>query len=388
MNKALKIQGASAPCGDRERLQRVCTSPYGYEFLGIHMDTCSVGTCSANFAKWGLGHYVEPIYDGLHGIHRAIFRALDEGDLWHIFLIMRLLYTFAWAPWLGGKYLVEQRECIEELMRTHPQELRKLFDLFVPGIAVDMDDPSFAHDKARQDELFSNYTKSDLCNFLGPRMAICGWMSYYYGATYWDPRHNLRAFGIAAWAARRGLFGRRFTQISLAMEVCEKSAPAETKKAAEVVMAEVKALKADQVKAMAQLYLQGWGLQRKIRLIKTATHSSERRFHYLHTGSRGQAASLQHFSYLASPRGLDHVRQVFIEFENCKTLRYLGMITVDSDLPYILDKSRATQFVLNESSLYQQDFKVKVALSGALLRRSLWHTEGLPGHRWMLVLLQ
>ena len=107
VEKCLEDQGANAPYGDRERLLRVCKNLYGYEFLGIHMDTCSVGTCGANYAKWARGLYVEPVFDGLHGIHRAIFRALDLGDLWHIFLTLRLLYTFAWAPWLGGKYIVE-----------------------------------------------------------------------------------------------------------------------------------------------------------------------------------------------------------------------------------------------------------------------------------------
>ena len=266
-------------------------------------------------------------------------------------------------------------------MRTNRLELRKFFDVFVPGIAVDLEDPSFVHDKAKQDHLVENYAKSDICVNLGPRMAICGWMSYYRGITYWDPRHNLRAYGIAVWAARRGLFGKRFSQISLQVEVCEKSAPGETKKAAEAMLAEVKALKSDQVKAMTQHDLQGWGLQRKIRLIKTVTHSADRHFHWLHTGSRGQVASLDHFAYLASPRGLDHVRQVFFEIEACKTLRYLGMATVDSDLPAILSRERAKLYISNESTLYQQDFKVKVALAGTLLRRSLWHTEGLPGPR-------
>ena len=344
----MKMQGASAPAGDRERLLQITKNVYGYEFMGLHIDTCSVGACAANFAKWGLGLSVEPVFDGLHGIHRAIFRTFDLGDVWHIFLIMRLRYTFSWAPWLGGTYLDEMRECIEEPMRTHQLELRRLFELFVPGTAVFIENPSFAHDKARQYGLFLNFTKSDVCNNLGPCMAVHGWMSYYRGVEYWDPRHSLRGYGTAAWAARRGMFAKKFTQINLTIDACEKSAPGVTKKASEAVLAEAKALKADHVKAMPQLYLQGWGLRRKFGLIKTVTTSAERRFHYLHTGTRGDTASLQHFAYLASPSGLQHVTKVLSIFEDCTTLRFLGMITVDSDLPMIVDSSRAKSYVSSE----------------------------------------
>ena len=76
---------------------------------------------------------------------------------------MRLMYTFVWAPWLGGKYRVEMRQCVGGPMKTNPQELRKMFDLFVDGVTVDLQDPSFVHDKARQDDIFNHYTKSDVC---------------------------------------------------------------------------------------------------------------------------------------------------------------------------------------------------------------------------------
>ena len=129
--KAMKLQGTSAPKGDEERLTRVCRIPFPFEWCGAHIDTCSVGVCAVNCAKWGLDLYVEGFYDGLHGVHRAIFRALDESDHWHIFLILRLWYTFAWAPWMGGKYLVEMRQYIDELKKLCPKELRKLFQLFL-----------------------------------------------------------------------------------------------------------------------------------------------------------------------------------------------------------------------------------------------------------------
>ena len=113
----------------------------------------------AIFAKWGLSLYVEGIYDGLHGVHIAMFRALDRSSLWHVFLIMRLWYTFSRAPWMGGKDQIECRQCVEELMKYCPDRLRQLFNLFIPGIAIDIEYPPLQHDVARQDAMFTGYSK-------------------------------------------------------------------------------------------------------------------------------------------------------------------------------------------------------------------------------------
>ena len=63
----------------------------------------------------GLTLNAEPIYDGIHDIHRDIFRALDRGSLWTVCLAMKLLYTLSYGPWLGGNNLVELREAVAEL---------------------------------------------------------------------------------------------------------------------------------------------------------------------------------------------------------------------------------------------------------------------------------
>ena len=86
-------------------------------------------------------------------------------------------------------------------MKSCPDQLRQLFYIFIPGIAIDIEDPSFQHDAAKQDAMFTGYPKSKTVNELGPRMAVGGWMTYYRGATFWGPQHNLRAYGLAAWGA-------------------------------------------------------------------------------------------------------------------------------------------------------------------------------------------
>ena len=158
------------------------------------------------------------------------------------------------------------------------------------------------HDEKKQDELFDNYETSPVCNALGPRMTISGWMNYYRGMTFWDPQHNKCAFGISARAARRGALSGKFAEFKFVPVHCDKSAPGNTKKSKESMVAEVKALKSDQVKSMTQLYLQGWSLQRKVRHMKLATTSAERHFHYLHTkNARTHTATFEHYQVLASP---------------------------------------------------------------------------------------
>ena len=235
------------------------------------------------------------------------------------------------------------------------------------------------HNEKEQDELFDNYEKSLVCNALGPRMTISGWMSYYRGIEFWDRQHNERAFGITAWSARRGDLAGKFPEFNFVPVHCEKSAPGSTKKSKESMAAEVRALKSDQVKAMAQLYLQGWYLQRKVRHLKLATTSSERHFHFLHTKMRGNSATFEHFQYLASPEGLAHCMEVFTIYEDAKHQRYMGMVTVEADLPLKLDTTVKREYIKTESQILGEDFVLKVNLSGQLLRRSLWHVEGLPG---------
>ena len=59
--------------------------------------------------------------------------------------------------------------------------------------------------------------KSKTVSQLGPRMAV-GEIDDVHenGTTFWDPQHNLMAYGLAAWGARRGVLGEKFAHISLA----------------------------------------------------------------------------------------------------------------------------------------------------------------------------
>ena len=62
-----------------DQLYELCTSRFAFQRLGVCLDQWSVGVCAMYWLRYGLKLYVEPIYDGIHGIHRDIFRALDMG---------------------------------------------------------------------------------------------------------------------------------------------------------------------------------------------------------------------------------------------------------------------------------------------------------------------
>ena len=66
-------------------------------------------------------------------------------------------------------------------------------------------------------------------------------------------------------------------------------------------------------------------------------------------------------------------------YEDAKNQRYMGLVTVDANLPGKLDVTVKREYIKTESQILKEDFVLKVNLSGQLLRRSLWHLEGLPG---------
>ena len=115
---------------------------------------------------------------------------------------------------MGGKYQSECRQCVKELMKSCPDQRRQLFNLLVPGIAIGIEDPSFQHDVFRPDATLTEYPTSKTASQLGPRKAVGGWMTYMRGTILWDPLENMRAFGVAAWGARRGVLGEKFAHNS------------------------------------------------------------------------------------------------------------------------------------------------------------------------------
>ena len=101
------------------QLPHLCKSTlHSYQWLGLSIDQCSVGVCGVNYLRSALRLLVEPLYDGIHGIHRDVFRAIDQSRLWPVLLIMRVMYTYSYGPWLGAKWMVESAGTLKEAHNT------------------------------------------------------------------------------------------------------------------------------------------------------------------------------------------------------------------------------------------------------------------------------
>ena len=106
---------------------------------------------------------------------------------------------------MSSKYLKESKKCLAEALERTPEALKVFWDCIVPGIGRDAGDRTLVHDQARSDAMMHSLPDDKVVTAQGPRMSICGWMSYREGAVYWDPLHNKRTFATTTHAVKRGL---------------------------------------------------------------------------------------------------------------------------------------------------------------------------------------
>ena len=128
------------------------------------------------------------------------------------------------------------------------------------------------------------------------------------------------------------------------------------------------------------IHVQGWVFQRRVRLIKELTRSSERRINSMHKSNRSPSETLEFFKKSAGPEGLQHIRDLFTNLSKPSTQRYLGLIVEDSDLPLkTLDKGKMKRILEDDSTWLSVIFDAATCVAYCLVRRALWHQEGLPG---------
>ena len=181
---AKHYSGAKADKEYVANLPQICRSPmFEYEWCAIGIDAWSVGVCAGDMLKHGLKTYSEVILDGVHGIRRCVLGACAS-NRWTFFMIMKLLYIFNKAPWMSAKYLKEGRKCLIEALTSTPDAVKVLWDVLVPGIGRDAGDRELAHDQKRSDGMLFAMPDDKVVTAQGPRMSICGWSSYRYGALY------------------------------------------------------------------------------------------------------------------------------------------------------------------------------------------------------------
>ena len=275
---ALKYSGSQTEAKYLEQLPNLCRSRFGFQWLGLGIDQWSVGCCGTNMLRYGLRLFAEPLYDGLHGIHRDIFRAMSLASVWIYFLCMKLLYSYNYGPWNGGKHLVEGAEIIKELYAspTTKREIRKLwFDLW-PDMCRDEGKLELIHDSEKCEAEFEQFPSSSLMTSKGPRMTICGWMSYKRGFQHWDPKHTRRTFFLTLVNWKRGTLIGALKGVTWQTVKCAKvfkaAEPGMTKKAQEKNVGDLRALGANIAASMGIIHGQGWFLQRRIRMHTPSPH--------------------------------------------------------------------------------------------------------------------
>jgi len=83
--------------------------------------------------------------------------------------------------------------------------------------------------------------------------------------------------------------------------------------------------------------------------------------------------------YKAGPQGLAHICNMFIKCSSREVFLKLDLITMSSDLPIHCPSALATKIVADEATLLHEWMDFQLATGAALLRRTLWSQEGLPG---------
>ena len=229
-----------------EQMPNLIKSRFDFQWLGVGIDQWSVGCCGCNMLRYGLKLYDEPIYDGLHGVHRDIYRAMAEANVWIFFLVMRMLYSFSYSAWNSGKTLSEAADIVHETYNDQrlKAEANRLWQALWPGMCRDEGKPWEEHDQAKCDLEFENFPNSAVLKSKGPKMTICGWMSYFRGYEHWDPLHNRRTFVLllVCWAKRLAT-GSLATMNLLSIRVEKMFEKAEVGMTKKVQEANTKALK-------------------------------------------------------------------------------------------------------------------------------------------------
>jgi hypothetical protein len=111
-----------------------------------------------------------------------------------------------------------------------------------------------------------------------------------------------------------------------------------------------------------------------------ASKSTDHFYNWYHKECRGPDGCVGAYKVLCSPdKGVQHIVELFSEWSDMKTLEFLGYVLDEQDLPMVCNNILAKRYIDDEKTNLKEDFVLQVAMAGHLLRRALWHLEGIPG---------
>ena len=205
-------------------------------------------------------------------------------------------------------------------------------------------------------------------------------MDYFHGTTYWDPKFHKRSFVLLLQCLSKGLLSGSAKDFNLRLDkvhVTLAAEPGVDKKSKEQCKSSLVTSGSNKLHSFALLLLQGWKLQRKIRLIQEGTRSSDRFYVKHHEGCRSDATTLAHYQSLTDvSEGLEHARGTFANLANIKTQAVLGLVTTDADLPLVVSPAHAQRIIDEDNEFLQFSFSFQYAMVFLQIRKALWNQGG------------
>ena len=101
----------------------------------------------------------------------------------------------------------------------------------------------------------------------------------------------------------------------------------------------------------------------------------------MHKGNRDPTTSKKIYGEMAGPKGLRHIFSIFEHLALPGTQQKLGCTTSDTDVPMDAPAAYFKLLLDEDSEFLGEAMDFALPLAGLLLRRALWHQEGLPGYQ-------
>ena len=152
--EAVRQMSDKSPLSYLASLAERCKSKrWPWRWLGVPLDQCAIGICGANYMRNKLRILMEPLFDPSHRVTRDLIPAVNMCDLMPLLLLMKLIYTFNYGPWDGGKWWQSAIQFARANIRDLKADVAGLRNKLLPRIAVDVGRPGARRDSAWCDSI-------------------------------------------------------------------------------------------------------------------------------------------------------------------------------------------------------------------------------------------
>lgn len=364
-----------------QRLQGMMSGPW--RWIGVPMDQCSVGVCASNFLRGRLRLYMEPLYDPSHRVSNDLMWSIRASGFFPLLLAMKLCYSLNYGPWDGAKWWQEAKQPLSDSLKHFKAEIHPLYDALLPAIAHDIGELGRRHDRDWAEALFADLPTSRAVSSKGPRMALYRWMSWLHCSRYWDQVWHQRLFVLVLWGLGVGFVkcspqagGFRCERVWAAVDSHGNRSMTVQEKTAR----DLQKVGANTMHSVTLIYMEGWPLQRRVRLLMVVCTPLEEWYHKQHLANRDEHRRLAFYEENAGLGGLRPLYETLGALCSPKNLSFLGLVGSESGMPLSsLKNGSAEGIACDEGDFLAECMKLTFNVVGQRLRSLLWHIEGLPG---------